>query len=198
MKLYSERISVSGIRLYPIDVLDCLTVRFGADAYEEIYRLYSQSALGTPFVLLRGIQTEEEWRNGLSLCHRCICDLYEDRREVNGYLPRGMMIDTPVALTPSTRFWGCDFFCVDYDRLCRLSSGEEVPPSLSIRHAVENQIRLFLEHHKGLEARLLCRSSFDEDLGRFSMDCHIREVYLSEEVFPVAQHIFQSLHKEKK
>ncbi len=190
MKQNSDQRSTSEIRLYPLDRADGLTVCLGAHAYEEIYDIYSQSALGTPFLLLCGIRTAEEWQRGLSLCHRCICELYGDKREINGYLPRGLMIDTPRILTSDTRFWGCDFFCMDYERLSQCSAEG--------RKQLDGRIRAFLQAHGETEPRLLCRSFFDEELGRFSEDCHIREMYLSEALLPAARHIFHSLCKKEK
>ena len=153
-------------------------VRFGTSLYPLVYRIYSDSAFGQPSLLIRGIRNPREFREALAVCHQCYCELSEAKKEFNGYLPRGMMIDTPLALSASEPYRGCDFFCLDYDRLCCLCEGNQGVPSPETRQAIEEQLSFFLGANPFAERRILLSHLPDRKLITFCQSHHIKEIYL--------------------
>lgn len=79
-------------------------------------------------VLLCGILTEAELTHFLQkFCH-AFCELETDRREFNGYICRGLCIDSPYLLSVADRLYGMDFFVFDAEALVSLYCGERKEP----------------------------------------------------------------------
>ncbi len=95
-------------------------------------------------LLLGGILTADELTAALSDFCSVFCELETEGREFNGYLPRGLYIDSPHLLSSARELCGIDTFVYDTERLAALMSGgrESVPEELlselldKIRHTV--------------------------------------------------------------
>lgn len=162
-----------------------------------IKQLYTFGILGSPSLLLRGIRTPAEWQRALRLCYRCLGDLWRDGREFNGYLPRGLMIDTPMALYREHRFWGCDFLCVDYDLLASRYAGTEGPADREACAILNEELSLFFKRHHETERRFLLRGEPNEHLLSFFLSEEAEEIYLSPSKTDESKGILERILKKR-
>lgn len=74
-------------------------------------------------LLLGGILTSDGLTAALSEFCRVFCELETEGREFNGYLQRGLYIDSPYLLSRAEKLCGIDTFVYDTERLAALMSG---------------------------------------------------------------------------
>ena len=104
------------------------------DAAEAVFRA---AVFGKFSVLLGGYKSSEDIISALSLMHRAFCALEQGGREFNGYIPKGILIDTPIWLSRPMPFPKADFVCFDMDRLTSLLLGSEVSDTDGVDAAEE-------------------------------------------------------------
>lgn len=90
---------------------------------EQIRALLRGAVYGRFSLLLRGILSPDGLRLGLEEVHRAFCELESEGRECNGYLPRGILIDTPMSLVCELSPMGLDLIALDLPRLLPLLTG---------------------------------------------------------------------------
>ncbi len=88
-----------------------------------IRSLFRAAVYGEFSLLIGGIVTEEDRTSALQEIHQVFCELESDGREFNGYIPKGILIDTPLALNKLQIGDGVDFFCLEITKLLRLLTG---------------------------------------------------------------------------
>ncbi len=94
--------------------------------YAQIRALFRSAVYGSFSCLVQGILTDSDRRRFLACAHRCFCDLEAEGREFNGYIKKGMLLDTPLLSKSSVCADGLDFLCVDAGKLTdRLTGGRE-------------------------------------------------------------------------
>lgn len=88
-------------------------------------------------LLLCGILSEDELTDIMrKYCH-AFCDLESDGREFNGYIPRGLCIDSPYLLSLSHSLRGVDFFIFDAEHLTALfCDRNSAPPSAAVLYVL--------------------------------------------------------------
>ncbi len=90
---------------------------------DRLRALMRASVFGELSLLLRGVLTESELICALDVFCRAFCELEIDGREFNGYLPRGLLIDTPYMLKKASELGGVDILVYDAESLARLFCG---------------------------------------------------------------------------
>lgn len=97
--------------------------------YEELIScirgIYRSAVYTRLSLLLEGISDPDGTSALLSLCHQAFCELSEEAREFNGYLPKGIRLDTPLLAFECPLPRGVDFFCLDVERIRTLLCGKK-------------------------------------------------------------------------
>ena len=90
------------------------------EEFEERAESLFRSAVygGELSVMLYGYRSVREIEEAFELMHKSFCRLEEQGREASGYLARGIMIDSPIALLEARCLPRVDFICFDFDLLC--------------------------------------------------------------------------------
>ena len=113
-----------------------------------ISALMRSAVWGDVSVLLRGILNEDELTAFLqSFCH-AFCELETDRREFNGYISRGLLIDSPYLLSLAEGLYGVDFFVFDAEALLSLFSGGRKGPPEEVFSHILTQISAVVSKRK--------------------------------------------------
>ena len=101
-------------------IAEPLPWRCGKGEFEERAEALFRSAVygGELSVMLYGYRSACEVEDAFELMHKSFCRLEEQGREVSGYLARGVLIDSPIALFEMQSLPKTDFICLDFDRLC--------------------------------------------------------------------------------
>ena len=105
----------------------------------QIRGLFRGAVFGSFSLLVDGILTEGDLKRAKEQIHRAFCELESEGREFDGYLPKGVRIDTPLLLGEPLSVGGLDFVCVDLGRLVRRMIGQTEPDE-TIFHAVALRI----------------------------------------------------------
>lgn len=185
------------------DVLDSRTVTLLCDINSSpetsIKQMYTYGIFGIPSLLIRGIRSPSEWQKALQICYRCFGELWYEGREFNGYVPRGILIDSPMALSREHRFHGCDFFCIDLERLLCSYGGMEHPTTEETVQSLMHELSVFFEAHPNTERRFLCKSRPSDEWICFFLTQNAREIYLSSQEIETFRDIFwHFIRKENK
>ena len=85
--------------------------------HTQLRALFRSAVYGNFSCMAKGCLTDSDRRRFLACAHRCFCELESEGREFNGYIAKGLLINTPFLLTSSIHTDGLDFLCVD---LCEL------------------------------------------------------------------------------
>ena len=122
--------------------LHCAEIAEGAAGRQVTFSLFADEASvssvgalmrsavwGELSILLCGILTKNEFTELMQkFCH-AFCELEADRREFDGYVPRGLCIDSPYLLSVAEELFGVDFFVIDAENLLSLfCNGRKAPP----------------------------------------------------------------------
>ena len=90
----------------------------------QIKAIFRAAVYGEVSLLFGDIFTNEDAEEAKDCAQRAFRSLLEEGREFNGFIPKGLLIDTPLALLSEISEQGFDFFCLDEKRLIRLFVGE--------------------------------------------------------------------------
>ena len=108
--------------------------------------IYRAAVYGSFSMYLRGYDSERRLRSAFADMHRVFCRLEEEGREFNGYLRRGIVIESPVWLLRPSPFIRADAVCYDIDRLTACLTGCEVS-ELPTRELEKNAIMRIWEQY---------------------------------------------------
>ena len=128
------------------------TDKYASDRLRAIMR---GAVFGNISLAFRGILTEAELRRALERFCKSFCELETEGREFNGYIKRGLIIDTPYLLQIAPQLCGVDFFIYDTDRLVRLLSGERKKAPAEITDRLLDDIRSVIDNRGAL-----CHAAF--------------------------------------
>lgn len=145
---------------------------------EEIRATMRSGVYGNVSMLLGNIRSESELTEALSaLCH-AFCELELENREFNGYMPRGLLIDTPYLLCISKKLRGVDIFVYDIPALAKLLVGNEKDiPLEAIAHLCE-KIRELTKERQDVGHRIITDGTLlPHDCLRVLLSCGISEFF---------------------
>ena len=71
---------------------------------------------------------------------RAFRELLEENHEFNGFIPKGILVDTPFALLSKIPTEGFDFLCYDVEKISVLMAGEKAIAQMH-RTAIEAMVR---------------------------------------------------------
>ena len=91
----------------------------------RIRAVYRAGVWGRFSLLCTGICVPEETDRCLSFIHGAFCELDRERREFNGFMPKGMAVHTPIMLLSPPRHRFFDFFCLDHPSLLKGFTGRD-------------------------------------------------------------------------
>ena len=84
---------------------------------ERIESAFKAALYGSFAISLSGFDCESELAYAMRLLHKTYCMLEAEGREFNGYLPRGVMISSPLWLMSASPVTNPDFLILDLDSL---------------------------------------------------------------------------------
>ena len=146
-------------------IIECLYENFRAIAEEdpnrkiavlvksenEIKAAYRAAVYGEISLLFGNIFTKEDAESAKESTRRAFCELLEEKHEFNGFVSKGILIDTPLALLTELSVQGFDFFCYDAEKISILLAGEKITAQKH-RQAIKN---IILNH---MEPTLPCQT----------------------------------------
>jgi hypothetical protein len=97
------------------------------DSFSDEVRAIYRAGVWGRFSLLITARTPDELDNRVYLMHKAFSMLQAERREFNGFIPKGLLVDTPLVLLSSPRTDALDFFCFDFEKLRRLLASSLTP-----------------------------------------------------------------------
>lgn len=97
----------------------------------QIRALFRAAVYGTFSLLYGGLLSHAALSDTLRTTHRVFCELLEDGREFDGYIPKGILIDAPIWLLSDLPTEGIDEWCLDLPRLLSGLGGASEEASLS-------------------------------------------------------------------
>ena len=110
---------------------------------EEIKAAYRAAVYGEISLLFGNILTEEDAEEAKQRANLAFRELLEEKHEFNGFIPKGILIDTPLALLTALPADGIDFFCYDLEKLTMLLTKEKKTAQTHrqrIRQIIEERI----------------------------------------------------------
>ena len=159
----------------------------GEREFEERAESFFRSAVygGELSVMLCTYRSVREVEEAFELMHKSFCRLEQEGREISGYLARGVMIDSPIALLEMQRLPRVDFLCLDFDRLCERLLGFPVEELARDERMTETlcgfweEIQKVCFLHSKVELRALSSRLFSSELFCDWADfMGIREIYV--------------------
>lgn len=81
---------------------------------ERVRAVYRAGVWGRFSLICSGVSAPERTRECVGLLHAAFCELEAEGREFNGFIPKGMAIDTPLLLLGEPMHRMIDFFVLDY------------------------------------------------------------------------------------
>lgn len=109
-----------------------ISANVGSHFAERIRAIYRSAVWGDISLLLRGVLCPTDAKTALDRAHRAFCDLQAEGREFNGYIKKGLCIDTPYLLQSISDSRGIDFLVFDAERIVYLMTDRQTKPEKSI------------------------------------------------------------------
>jgi len=89
----------------------------------EIKAIFRAAVYGEFSLLFGNIFSSEDAEEAKECANRAFRSLLEEKHEFNGFLPKGILIDTPLALLSEIPKQSFDFFCVNTQKIAALLLG---------------------------------------------------------------------------
>ena len=109
----------------------------------EIKAAYRAAVYGEIFLLFGDIFTKEDAESARERARRAFCELIEEHHEFNGFIPKGILVDTPLALLSNLSVQGFDFFCYDIEKISLLLTGNKKSILQKQQKAIQDLIRKY-------------------------------------------------------
>ena len=87
--------------------------------------LFRAAIYGNMSLILGGVCSYRAARRAFELLHGSFCRLSEEGREFNGYIARGILIESPLLLFDLSRLPKCDLLCFDFSLISARLTGAE-------------------------------------------------------------------------
>ena len=78
--------------------------------------MFRAAVYGDISFMCEDIHTDKEYEALCSIFNSIFCEFEEEKREFNGYIRKGLLVDTPISVLSSS-FKGADFICIDLDKM---------------------------------------------------------------------------------
>ncbi len=169
-----------------------LCIYGGKDFCKHLRAILRGAVYGRFSVLIRGVLSKSELTDILSLSSKTFCELEAEGREFNGYIPRGLCIDTPLLLYSESGLDGADFITFDIERLTRLlTDGRDVSES-----CVFEKIALDIKHFADMSrieriSAIIGENDISKELLLGLIECNTSVFY----VYPKNHELFSKLLK---
>ncbi|MBQ8850587.1 MAG: hypothetical protein IJ011_09675 [Clostridia bacterium] len=146
------------------------------DMQTELRALMRAAVWGEVSLLFCNVLTEKELVGAFGNFCNAFCELEGDGREFNGYLPRGLRIDSPHLLRFAADLRGADFFVYDVERMAELMSGrkQNIPEELILR-LCEDIMKIKEERKDIKHSVILYKNTLSPSLLRALIDGRISE-----------------------
>ena len=162
----------------PITAVVSLSDRVPEQTREQLRALLRGAVYGRFSLLLRGALNADGLLLGLKELHRAFCELESEGRECNGYLPKGVLIDTPMSLVSELSPTGLDLIGLDLARLLPLLTGHESPIDESLLQSMTPFLSCRIHRYKNQKKTAILSSS---DLS--SEICELLRLLGTEEIY---------------
>ena len=147
---------------------------------ERIRAILRGAVYGRFSLLIRGILCEKDLKNALFEINRVFCELETDGREFNGYIQRGICIDSPMLLRQNVSTDGIDLCVIDADRLISLMTNNSERTESYVLSLVADEIKAALLRWRKAECfAILGKYSTNEDFCRQLTNCGICSFFVS-------------------
>lgn len=117
---------------------------------QQLRAIFRSAVYGNFSLLFKGLLDEQRLRQLLQSCHKIFCELEGERREFNGYIPKGICVDTPFLLTEKIGFDGIDLCCFDIETLSSLMTDGIQTDSCIVFKKIISYIDGFCETEAGV------------------------------------------------
>ncbi len=157
----------------------------GEDLFcERAEALFRAAVYGTLSVMLQKYRSIDDIDRALRLMYKSYCRLEQEGREVNAYLEKGLLIDSPIWLLDRKKLPCVDFLCFDFDSLCIGLMGRDIAGAVDDSESMKTVCKFWEEYrHSNLPEKAELRAKSEEffDSKLFAdwvefMD--IKEIYL--------------------
>ena len=158
-----------------------VTAEYDGIFSERIRAILRSAVYGEFSLLLRGILCEKDLKNALSSISRIFCELETDGREFNGYIQRGICIDSPMLLHQPLSSDGIDVCVIDAERLINLMTNNTQREDPCIFSWIADEIKKVARQWSKTECfAILGRHSANADFCKRLMDCGIYSFFVSQ------------------
>ena len=165
---------------------------------ERIRAILRAAVYGRFSLLVRGILCETDLKNALSEINRVFCELETDGREFNGYIRRGICIDSPMMLRQTLSADGIDLFVIDAERLLSLMTNNSERADACVYSWVANEIKSAVRQWRKAECfAILGRYSANEDFCRQLTDFGINSFFVSSKLKEKSSEVISTATEEK-
>ncbi len=158
-----------------------------ADFVSGVRAVYRASVWGVFSLLCTEIYTPTDASRCVSLIHAAFRKLDEEEREFNGFIPKGILIETPLMLLgrPSHRL--LDHFCLDLGALTsRFCGGRDCPIS-----EISGYIKSFIKNAGGAGIAVdIKNSAHISELEKLCRDGDIQDIYARRELVAKVRELF--------
>ena len=94
-----------------------ISVNIKKDLSLHLKAIMRAAVYGHLSILFKGILTVNDLKRVLSITSESFCELEAEEREFNGYIPKGIYVDTPYLLDQKICGYGIDLCFFDIERL---------------------------------------------------------------------------------
>ncbi len=109
-----------------IPIMTVADYSLGEQAFRTRLRaIYRAGVWGRFSLICSSVSTPERAKSCIRAMHEVFHRLDSEEREFDGFMPKGLMIDTPLMILSPAEARMLDLFCVDLKKLRRLFSGSE-------------------------------------------------------------------------
>ena len=169
------------------DIAECafgisvtVTAEYDAVFAERIRAILRSAVYGEFSLMLRGILCEKDIKSALSDISRIFCELEVDGREFNGYIQRGICIDSPILLRQSLCSDGIDVCVIDAERLINLMTNNTPREDPCIFPLIADEIKKAVRQWSKTKClAILGRHSANTNFCKRLMDCGIYSFFIS-------------------
>ena len=148
---------------------------------ECIEAIFRAAIYGSFSLLLSDFTCTSDVSSALACMHEVFCLLEDEGREFNGYIKKGLVIDSPLWLMRPSPMKKPDILCFDLDRLLSQLIGTPLE-EISDLHSVEHELYSVWRHYSDFfapDCRLIakCSHTHREICDSFIVFSEISEVY---------------------
>jgi len=143
----------------------------------RIRAIYRASVWGQFSLLCSGIVSPYELCTCLDALNDAFCELESESREFNGFIRKGICIDTPMLLYSFPSRSKFDFLCFDFYKLLELCTDEKCSDE-ACRELSDAIRRICVVHEKSEVSIKVYANSNYENIIKFLYPLEIKEIYL--------------------